>query len=139
MSARAPSLRRWQLMVCLIVAVLVPALVAGPMLGAMHRVLHAPGLAGHTTTAHADGHHTGHPQDHAHDHSLPGIAALFGEHADDTSCRLLDQLAGPDTLPMAHAMAVLSSVVAGAAMRWLDAVFRARESALFEARGPPGC
>ena len=116
------------------------AVVAAPAIGFMHRVVHGPqgaiaqGLAG----AHGHG-DAAHAEDGCHGcdgHGSSWVASLFAAHADDSSCRLFDQLAQSDALPAAAA-AALPLLLPAFLLRRYDGAVRARWAALFDARGPP--
>lgn len=108
------------------------ALLLAPLLGLMHGVVHGGGSL-HSAAAHAhEG--DGHAHEHAEGHGW--LADLFSVHADDSDCRVYDQLCHSDAVSMPPAVllpVLLSSVV----FHFLEGEVLARRAALFEARGPP--
>lgn len=156
-SLRASARRhaRW-----LLLGLMLMALLLAPMLGLMHRVVHsplthgapqgqraAPAHLGHSQQAdeagtparghvHAAAHdHTAHASA-AHDAESGWVASLFGDHEDDSTCRLVDQIGGLDCLPTLAPL-LLMAVVPPFLLRLQQAVVSAREAALFDARAPP--
>lgn len=119
------------------------ALVAGPALGHMHRIVHGPHAHAHEHGPQAGAGHATHEAKPAHDahearggHDLHGVAALFGVHDDDSTCRLFDQLGHADALPGVPLLALPLLLVPFLFRRFQrDAV--ARRAAPFDARGPP--
>lgn len=109
------------------------ALLLAPMLGLMHGLVHGAGgdrQAVHLPIVEA----AGHAHEYGHD---PGwLADLFSAHADDSDCRVFDQLSHSDVLPALPLLA-LPMVLFSFVFLFLEGEVLARRSALFEARGPP--
>ncbi|MDP1742748.1 hypothetical protein [Polaromonas sp.] len=100
-----------------------------PMLGLMHGLTHGPGDSRHAAPAHlveAD------ESSHAHG----WLADLFSAHADESDCRVYDQLCHGDAVPALPLMA-LPLVLTAFVFLFLQGETLARRAALFEARGPP--
>lgn len=109
------------------------ALLLAPLLGLMHSVVHSGGTAVHAANAHA------HDDDsHAHEHAdgHGWLADLFSVHADDSDCRVYDQLCHSDVIAAPPAL-VLPIALSSFVFHVLEAEHLARRAALFEARGPP--
>ncbi len=111
------------------------ALLLAPMLGLMHGVVHGGGHSLHGAQAHA---HAAGDHDHArgHDHGQGWLADLFSVHADDSDCRVYDQLCHSDVVTAPPAV-VLPLVLSSFVFHFLEGEVLARRAALFEARGPP--
>lgn len=105
-----------------LLATLALTLVLAQAIGLMHRIVHGPQAqrapAGIVAQA-ADG----------------WQQALFANHDDDSSCRLLDAL-GHDAAPLAG-IALLPLALPLAVLVFLQGEWLARFSAQFDARGPP--
>lgn len=104
-------------------------LLLAPMLGLMHGLIHGAVDSHHAAPAHlaqADG------SGHAHG----WLADLFSAHADDSDCRVYDQLCHGDAVPALPLMA-LPWVLTAFVFLFLQGEALARRAALFEARGPP--
>lgn len=114
----------------LAVWLLLLALLWAPLAGSLHGVLHGAPGGGAPDPARL----------HSHDadasHGFAGLAALFGDHDDEPSCRLYDGAAGGDAAcvadPVAAPAAEPVAPPAGAAPRVL-----ARAPQTVRARGPP--
>ncbi len=107
-------------------------LLLAPLMGLMHGVVHGGGSL-HSAEAHV---HDGH--DHAHE-NVDGhgwLADLFSVHADDSDCRVYDQLCHSDAVSVPPAL-VLPVVLSSSVFHFLEGEALARRAALFEARGPP--
>lgn len=107
-----------------------------PMLGQMHGLVH--GAGGQPAAASLAGPAAEHAHQHADEHSNGHgwLTDLFSVHADDSDCRVFDQLCHSDVLPAVPVLALpmaLSSLV----FQFLEGEVLARRAALFEARGPP--
>ena len=112
-------------------------LLLAPMLGLMHGVVH--GAAGSLHTAQAHDHDAdNHAHEHAHEHAEGDawLADLFSVHADDSDCRVYDQLCHSEILS-APPVLVLPVVLSSFVFHFLEGEVLARWAALFEARGPP--
>jgi hypothetical protein len=108
-------------------AYLALVLVLAPLLGLMHGLTHGPmGVhhAGPAPVVQADGHVRG------------WLADLFSAHANDSDCRVYDQLSCGDAVP-ALPLAVLPLALTAFVFLFLQGEALARRAALFEARGPP--
>lgn len=109
------------------------ALLLAPMLGLMHGLVHGAGgdrPAVHLHIAEVAGHA------HQHRHDPGWLADLFSAHADDSDCRVFDQLSHSDVLPALPLLA-LPMVLSSFVFHFLEGEILARWAALFEARGPP--
>ena len=109
------------------------ALLLAPMLGLMHGLVHGAGgdrQAVHRHSAEATGHA------HQHGHGPGWLADLFSAHADDSDCRVFDQLSHSGVLPALPLLA-LPMVLSSFVFHFLEGEVLARWAALFEARGPP--
>ncbi|MES2956098.1 MAG: hypothetical protein V4711_11640 [Pseudomonadota bacterium] len=107
------------------------ALLLAPMLGLMHGVVHGAGGSLHAAQAHV--HAAG---DHDHADGQGWLADLFSVHADDSDCRVYDQLCHSDGVSAPPAV-VLPVVLSSFVFHFLEGEVLARRAALFEARGPP--
>ena len=108
-------------------------LLLAPMLGLMHGVVHGAAASLHTAQVHdheADNHAHEHAQGHA------WLADLFSVHAEDSDCRVYDQLCHSE-VPSAPPALVLPVVLSSFVFHFLEDEVRTRWAALFEARGPP--
>jgi hypothetical protein len=125
------STRQW----C--VAFVLVALVCAQALGFMHRATHQVHAGGYVRaehavpSAHADAH------EHAGTEAAAGwLQALFGQHEDETDCRLYDGLGSQVfACPLPAGLAAMAP--AQAFLSLLAGEFVARWAALFDARGPP--
>ena len=108
------------------------ALLLAPMVGLMHGLVHVGG--GSLLATHAHALDDGHAHEHA-DRQGP-LADLFSIHADDSDCRVYDQLCHSGVLPAPPAL-VLPVVLSSFVFHFLEGEVLARRAALFEARGPP--
>jgi len=108
-------------------------LLLAPMLGLMHGVVHAAAGSLHTAQAH---HHD--TDNHAHEHTEghAWLAYLFSVHADDSDCRVYDQLCHSEVLSEPPAL-VLPVALSSFVFHFLEGEVLARWAALFGARGPP--
>lgn len=112
--------------------------IALPLLAALMLMLQALGLL--HAMMHGIGHGTGHGAVHAvhatsaaaHD----GAGDLFGDHDDDATCRLYDQLAHADAACGMPSLALCDAVQARADVA-LPSGRHAPQAAGFLARGPP--
>ena len=112
-------------------------LLLAPMLGLMHGLVHAAVGSLYTAQAHhhdTDNHAHEHAQEHAEGHAW--LADLFSAHADDSDCRVYDQLCHSEALSAPPAL-LLPVVLSSFVFHFLEGEVRARWAALFEARGPP--
>ena len=126
-------------------ACLAGVLMLAPLLGLMHGLVHGPEQAlkavaslshGHGAHGHAEA-HAGHAaDDHDHAHAAGWLADLFSVHADDSDCRVYDQLCHSDVVP-AVPMLALPMALSSFSFHFLAGQALARRAALFEARGPP--
>jgi hypothetical protein len=107
------------------------ALLLAPLLGLMHGVVHGAGGSLHAAQApvHAAG-------DHEHADTQDWLADLFSVHADDSDCRVYDQLCQSGAVSAPPAV-VLPLVLSSFVFHFLEGEVLARRAALFEARGPP--
>ncbi|MBA3594494.1 MAG: hypothetical protein H0W47_11940 [Polaromonas sp.] len=111
------------------------ALLLAPLLGLMHGVVHGGGAAVHAAHAHEHAHDDGsHAHEYADGHGW--LADFFSVHAEDSDCRVYDQLCHSDMLAVPPAL-VLPIVLSSFAFHFLEGELLARRAALFEARGPP--
>lgn len=108
-------------------------LLLAPLLGLMHGVVHGVGGSLHAVQAH--GHDAGgHAHEHAETHGW--LADLFSVHADDSDCRVYDQLCHSDAVSAPPAL-VLPMALSSFVFHFLEGEVLARRAALFEARAPP--
>ncbi len=132
------------------VLALLAALVMSQTLGLMHRSLHSPltssGYALFAEQAHLPAHrpaessadappHT-HGQHHASDCDHGWLSALFAQHDDESSCRLMDAQTSSDAVVFAQ-QALLPAPLNALWIAFSQITSTARAAALFEARGPP--
>ncbi|WP_305564978.1 hypothetical protein [Polaromonas sp.] len=104
-------------------------LLLAPMLGLMHGLVH-----GAIDSHHAAPAHLAQADDSSHAHSW--LADLFSAHADDSDCRVYDQLCHADAA-LVPPLAALPMVLSAFVFLFLQGEALARRAALFEARGPP--
>ena len=97
-------------------------------LGLLHAVMHGMG--------HGIGHGAGHVVHATSVASHDGAAGLFGDHDDDATCRLYDQLAHADAACGMPALALCDTAQARAEVA-LPSGRHAPQAAGFLARGPP--
>jgi hypothetical protein len=109
-------------------------LLLAPLLGLMHGVVHGGGSL-HSAEAHV---HAAGDHDDAHEHAdaQGWLVYLFSAHADDSDCRVYDQLCHSDAVSVPPAV-VLPVVLSSFVFHFLEGEALARRAALFEARGPP--
>ncbi|MDP1955488.1 MAG: hypothetical protein Q8K71_13475 [Polaromonas sp.] len=108
-----------------------------PMLGLMHGLVHGLDAEVEAAQVHrADADHPAHEHRHGHDHQHGWLADLFSAHADESDCRVYDQLCHGDAVPALPLMA-LPLVLTAFVFLFLQGEALARRAALFEARGPP--
>ena len=105
------------------------ALLLAPMLGLMHGLTHGALDAHHAAPAQG-----AQADDSGHEHHW--LADLFSAHADDSDCRVYDQLCHADAASV-PTLAVLPLVLPVFVFLFLQGEALARRAALFEARGPP--
>lgn len=110
-------------------------LLFAPLLGLMHSVVHGGGAAVHAAQAQAHAHvGDSHAHEHADGHGW--LVDLFSVHADDSDCRVYDQLCHSDVIAAPPAL-VLPIALSSFVFHFLEGELLARRAALFEARGPP--
>lgn len=114
----------------LAVWLLLLALLWAPLAGSLHGVLHGLPAGAHPDPARA--HHHGTDVSHG----VAGLAALFGDHDDEPSCRLYDGAAGGDAACRADpVLAPAAEPLAPPAAVALRVLPRAPQTV--RARGPP--
>jgi hypothetical protein len=135
------------------VLVLVIAMLLSQTLGLMHRMVHSDItpigydlLALREAASQAHAHSPTSAHDHAHDpahthgadcdHGSGWVAQLFGQHSDDSDCRIMDASSGFDVLVKAPAL-MDAAQSAPLFMAFMSARAALAALALFEARGPP--
>lgn len=114
-------------------------LLLAPMLGQMHGLVH--GAGGQQAAASLAGPAAEHAHQHGDEHGEHSdghgwLADLFSVHADDSDCRVFDQLCHTDVLPVVPLLA-LPTVLSSFVFQFFEGEVLARRAALFEARGPP--
>ncbi len=104
-------------------------LLLAPMLGLMHGLTHGAMDSHHAAPAHL-------LEDHETGQAHGWLADVFSAHADESDCRVYDQLGHADAVVIAPP-AALPMALSAFVFLFLEGEVRARWAALFEARGPP--